>query len=65
MYIYSEMGILLDRVNYSDIAKKYGKPITISENGTIFIFRKGMENPEIHMIMVHLDKLEFVETINI
>jgi hypothetical protein len=65
MYIYSEMGILIDRIDYSEIAKKYGKPIVISENGTIFLFRKSVDNPEIHMIMVHLDKLEFVGTINI
>jgi hypothetical protein len=59
------MGILIDRVDYSDIALKYGKPSAISENGTIFLFRKSLENPEIHMIMVHLNKLEFVRTINI
>ena len=65
MYIYSEMGILIDRVDYSKLADKYGKPMSISENGTILLFRKSMENPEIHMIMVHLNKLEFVITINI
>jgi len=65
MYIYSELGILIDRVDYNDLAELYGKPVTISENGTILLFRKGMENPEIHMIMVHLDKLEFVETIDV
>ena len=40
MYIYSEMGILIDRIDYSEIAAQYGKPIVISENGTIFLFRK-------------------------
>ncbi len=29
------------------------------------IFRKSMDNPEIHIVMVHLDKLEFIGTVNI
>ena len=41
MYIYTEMGILIDRVDYSDLADKYGKPVCLSENGTVLIFRKG------------------------
>jgi hypothetical protein len=65
MYIYSEMGILIDRINYLDLADKYGKPMCISENGTILLFRKSIDNPEIHIVLVHLDKLEYVETINI
>ena len=66
MYVYSETGILVDRVSYQhDIADKYGKPIEISENGLILIFRKGHDSPEIHLIIVHIDKLEWVATINI
>jgi hypothetical protein len=41
MYVYTETGILVDRVSYRDIAEAYGKPIEISENGLILIFRKG------------------------
>ena len=66
MYVYSETGILVDRVSYKkEIADKYGKPIEISENGLILIFRKGHDSPEIHLILVHIDKLEWVATINI
>jgi hypothetical protein len=65
MYIYTETGILVDRVSYADLAHKYGKPVEISENGLILIFRKGVDNPEIHLIMVHINKLEWVSTINI
>lgn len=50
MYIYTETGILVDRVSYIDIADKYGKPIEISENGLILIFRKGQDSSEIHLI---------------
>jgi hypothetical protein len=59
------MGILIDRIDYSDLAHQYGKPVCISENGTILILRKGQDNPEIHMIYIHFDRLEFIETINI
>ena len=65
MYIYSETGILIDRVDYKDLADKYGKPVCFSENGSVIIFRKSQDNAEIHIIMVHLDKLEFIGTVNI
>lgn len=29
------------------------------------IFRKGQDNPEIHLVYIHFDKLEFIETINL
>ena len=41
MYIYTETGILVDRVEYQDLSKEIGKPIAISENGLILIFKKG------------------------
>ena len=65
MYIYTEKGILIDRVDYSDIAEAYGKPINISENGSILIFKKGRENHEIHLVLIHIDKLEYIRSINI
>jgi len=60
MYIYTETGILIDRIDYSDLAIKYGKPICISENGNVLMLRKGQDNPEIHLVYVHFDKLEFI-----
>ena len=65
MYIYTEMGILIDCIDYSDLAYQYGKPVCISENGSVLIFRKGNDNPEIHLIYIHFDKLVHIETINI
>ena len=38
MYVYTETGILVDRISYREIAEKYGKPVEISENGLILIF---------------------------
>ena len=40
-YIYSLKGILNKRVDFSDLVKKYGTPRTVSNNGTIFIFKKS------------------------
>ena len=65
MYIYTETGILIDRINYKDIAHKYGKPVEISENGLILIFQKHSESTEIHLIQVHIHKLEWVATIDV
>ena len=65
MYIYTETGILVDRVSYQDLADKYGKPVEISENGLILIFQKSAEHTDIHLIQVHIDKLEWVATIDV
>ena len=65
MYIYTETGILIDRINYKDIAYKYGKPVEISENGLILIFQKHSDSTEIHLIQVHIHKLEWVATIDV
>ena len=59
------MGILIDRIDYTELALQYGKPVGISENGSVLIFRKGNDSPDIYLIYVHLDKLEYIETINI
>ena len=65
MFIYTETGILIDRINYKDLAHRYGKPIEISENGLILIFQKHSESTEIHLIQVHIHKLEWVATIDV
>lgn len=65
MYVYTESGILVGRISYQDLADKYGKPITISENGLILVFKKGHDSPIIHLIFIHINKLEWIESINI
>lgn len=65
MYIYTENGILIGKVSYQDLADKYGKPVTISENGLILVFKKGHDSPIIHLLYIHINKLEWIETINI
>ena len=39
IYVYTETGILIKRVLYLKLTELCGKPVTISENGTYFIFR--------------------------
>jgi hypothetical protein len=39
IYVYTETGILCERILYDNIADKYGKPESISENGQNFMFR--------------------------
>ena len=65
MYLYSETGILVDKISYEHIALKYGKPIEISENGLLVLFSKGLEDQEIHLIQIHINRLEHVSSINI
>ena len=57
MYVYTETGILVDRILYRDLAKQCGKPCGISENGQFMIFRKSDMSPEIHLVQVTITGL--------
>jgi hypothetical protein len=37
-YVYDTNGILKNRVNYQDISKEFGNPVSVSSNGQFFIF---------------------------
>lgn len=39
-YVYTQNGLLLNRVNFSDVVSKYGEPVSTSSNGLNFIFKK-------------------------
>ena len=54
LYIYTETGILVERILYRDIAEKCGKPVNISENGKCFIFRKSEQDKNIYLVEVSL-----------
>mmetsp|Transcript_9402 Transcript_9402/g.14361 ORF Transcript_9402/g.14361 Transcript_9402/m.14361 type:complete len:92 (+) Transcript_9402:3671-3946(+) len=41
MYIYTETGILVDRILYREESQRWGKPVCISEDGRNMIFRKS------------------------
>jgi len=63
LYVYTETGILVERILYRDIADKCGKPISISENGKCFIFRKSEVDNYIHLVEVNLQGLKVYKTI--
>ena len=65
MYIYTETGILVDRIQYKDLAKEIGKPIAVSENGLILLFKMGETSKEISVVRVCIDKMEKLKTVNI
>jgi hypothetical protein len=50
MYIYTETGVLVDRVDYHELSKEIGKPVAISENGLILIFKKGEVSEKISLV---------------
>ena len=60
MYVYSETGKLIDRVLYTEIAEKCGKPEAISEDGQSMVFRPHERSPNLYMIRIRIDKLEIV-----
>ena len=43
-YVYDTNGILQNRINYNDIADKYGQPISTSSNGQYFVFKNSFEH---------------------
>ena len=43
-YVYSQNGLLLNRVNYSETIKKYGKVVVFSNNGLNLILKKSKED---------------------
>ena len=40
-YVYTQNGMLMNRVDYSDKIEKHGYPISTSSNGLNFIFQKS------------------------
>ena len=65
MYVYTETGILVDRILYRDISEKCGKPVGISENGQNLIFRQSEIDPMLHMVEVTIRGLHVRKTFNI
>ena len=50
IYVYTETGILVERIFYKEIAEKYGKPVGVSEDGQKFVFRKSDTDPMLYMV---------------
>jgi hypothetical protein len=44
MYVYTEGGILCERIDYKLVAEECGRPISVSEDGKTMIFKKTNQN---------------------
>jgi hypothetical protein len=40
-YVYTQNGLLVNRVNFTDLVNKYGEPVATSSNGLNFILKKS------------------------
>jgi hypothetical protein len=68
MYVYSETGILMQRILYTEFTEKYGKPCSISEDGMNLIFRHNEFDEELHVMKVDVEQkqgFKWIKTINI
>ena len=45
-YVYSQNGMVINRVDYSNIVKQHGIPVASSSNGLNFIFKKSLNQVE-------------------
>lgn len=63
-FIYTLKGILKDRVDFSDMVRKYGNPRQVSNNGMVYIFKKT-QNFKLNVILLSQGGLTFVKTIHI
>ena len=63
--IYSEGGILKNRIKFSDKIQKYGKIISVSNNGRLFITQDPEVKHIIHVIGLLHQGMKHTKTINI
>ena len=54
MLVYSETGILIEYIHYQKLADECGKPICISENGRVLIFRRSDHDSVIYLVTIDL-----------
>ena len=61
-YIYSENGLLLNRVVFKDLTKRYGEIVSTSANGLNFaLWNKNSD--EVTIIRLSLIKMKFIKSI--
>ena len=63
-YVYSEKGILLNRINFRQFVEFYGEPLTVSSNGLNYVFKKKGENV-INVIHMNEFKIHFIKSIEV
>ena len=65
MYIYDEVGILRDRVDYQNIVNRCGRPTAISENGQYMLLMKQGQSTELHIVKISVTGLKLIQTIDL
>ena len=65
IYVYTETGILVERILYNDKAYQYGKPVVISENGQYFIFRKSDFDQQLTLMKVTIEGFEVIKIVKL
>ena len=59
--VYSQNGILINVVDFSDLTKKYGQPIAVSPDGLNFIFKKNEDEIDLQRQSVkNADEIELI-----
>ena len=65
MYIYTETGILCEKIVYPDLREKCGKPVAVSEDGKTMLFRKCNNSFVINVIEITINGPKFRYKIDI
>lgn len=62
--MFSNRGFETHRYGFEDLAKKYGKPKAVSNNGQFFIFAKK-KTLKLHIMLLTIDKLVLLKEIDV
>ena len=65
IYLYTETGLLVERIIYKEQAKEWGKPVTISEDARYILFRPSDFSSILHLVRVEISGLVHVKTVDI
>ena len=64
LYVYTETGILVRRITYSDLSEDYGRPQAISEDGKNVLFTKSRTSPIIALIKMDIEGMHLKSEVN-
>ena len=65
MYVYTQNGILCERIDYEHLAETCGEVIAVSEDAKTMIFKRPNQNSEISTVDVSVKGPKHLRTINI
>lgn len=63
--VYTERGILINEFSFKHLCEQYGKPLTVSSNGRVFLFKKPEEKSTVHVLCLTSKELIYMKTINV